>query len=265
MSERAVLGWHSPTAIAGDKGFDVVSDGAPARVMVTLADVIRVETAGHEVRVCEKPKCLDGYGNCPFHCAWSAVPTDNQRESWGRSCVDQPGDRQTVAAGIGDVNSDKPGSGARYNTGKMPIELVPISVIWDYERAQFEGEPSEACHEALGVLHSLGMWQSGGCNATDVLSLMDDPWMAASAVLDYGRKKYAEWNWAKGMPWMVAAACAVRHCLAILRDEENDPESGLPHRGHVACNLIFLAQYELTYPAGDDRPKILMDANGSPE
>jgi hypothetical protein len=86
---------------------------------------------------------------------------------------------------------------------------------------------------------------------------MDDPWMDCAAVFDYGRKKYATWNWAKGMPWSVPMACAVRHCLAILRGEENDPESGLPHRGHVACNLVMLAQYEHTYLEGDDRPSIL--------
>jgi hypothetical protein len=44
--------------------------------------------------------------------------------------------------GIGDITSDAKGSGARYNTGKMPIELVPVSLIANYEDAQFEGEPS---------------------------------------------------------------------------------------------------------------------------
>lgn len=81
-----------------------------------------------------------------------------------------------------------------------------------------------------------------------------DWWTDCALVFDYGRKKYAEWNWAKGMAWSIPLACAVRHLLAILRGEENDPESGLPHRGHVACNLVMLAQYEATYHEGDDRP-----------
>jgi hypothetical protein len=156
--------------------------------------------------------------------------------------------------GIGDVTSDAKGSGARFNTGKMPVELVPVSVIYHYEVCQFEGEPTEAHKEALGVLWALGKWQSGEVKANYVLAEMDDPWADCAAGLDYGRKKYAEWNWAKGMPWSVAMACAVRHCLKILRGEEIDQESGVKHRGLIACNLVFLAQYELTYPEGDDRP-----------
>lgn len=159
--------------------------------------------------------------------------------------------------GIGDVNSDKPGSGARYNAGKMPIELVPVWLIAKYERQQFEGALSWRLEEALEVLDVLGDWQRRLASARDVLAGMDDPWADCAAVFDYGQKKYAAWNWAKGMSWSVPMACAVRHCLAILRGEENDPESGLPHRGHVACNLIMLAQFEITYGAGDDRPREL--------
>jgi len=57
----------------------------------------------------------------------------------------------------------------------------------------------------------------------------------------------------KGMKWSVPIACALRHELAIRLGEENDPESGLPHRGHIACNLIMLMYYVENYPEGDDR------------
>ncbi len=164
---------------------------------------------------------------------------------------------RNVAGGIGDVNSDKPGSGARYNTGKMPIELIPVWLIAKYERAQFEGALSWRLEEALEVLDVLGDWQRRMCSARDVLAAMDDPWADCAAVFDYGRKKYSEWNWARGMKWSVPLACGVRHALAILRGEENDSESGLPHRGHLACNLVMLAQFEATYGEGDDRPKEL--------
>lgn len=182
---------------------------------------------------------------------------ERQREGWARSCVGQSGDRQAIPSGIGDIKSNARGSGARYNTGKTPIELVPVSVIWWYESQQFEGAPTNAAYEALDVLKALGEWQSDSCNAGYVIGQMDDPWMDCAAVFDYGRQKYAEWNWAKGMPWSVPMACAVRHALAILRGEENDPESGLPHRGHMACNLVMLCQYELAYREGDDRPACL--------
>jgi hypothetical protein len=73
-------------------------------------------------------------------------------------------------------------------------------------------------------------------------------------VWEYGRAKYAAWNWAKGMPWSAPFACLMRHMAAWQRGEENDVESGLPHLAHAACNLRMLTLYAKTYPEGDDRP-----------
>lgn len=39
-------------------------------------------------------------------------------------------------------------------------------------------------------------------------------------------------------------AALQRHENAIARGEVNDPESGLPHRAHIACNAIFLAELD---------------------
>ena len=71
-------------------------------------------------------------------------------------------------------------------------------------------------------------------------------------VFEYGKKKYAAWNWAKGMPWSVPLACALRHLGAIQRGEVDDPESNLPHLGHVMCNIVMLAHYAKYYPEGND-------------
>ena len=70
----------------------------------------------------------------------------------------------------------------------------------------------------------------------------------------YGKEKYAAWNWAKGMPWSVPYACAMRHLAAWQRGEELDPESGQPHLAHAMCNLRMLTLYSKTYLEGDDRP-----------
>lgn len=114
---------------------------------------------------------------------------------------------------VGDVNSAARGSGARYNDGKVPLELIPGIALEDCAR-----------------------------------------------VFDYGRRKYAAWNWAKGMAWMVPFGCLLRHLYAWARGEDNDPESGLPHLGHAMCNLVMLCTFAHTYPEGDDRPKGLFDA-----
>jgi hypothetical protein len=110
-------------------------------------------------------------------------------------------------SGIGDVNSQAKGSGARFNTGKPDFSLIPLCTLEDEAR-----------------------------------------------VWEYGKKKYAAWNWTKGMDWSVPFACAMRHMAAWQRGEECDPESGLPHLAHAQCNLRMLTLYKTVYPQGDDRP-----------
>ena len=97
-----------------------------------------------------------------------------------------------------------------------------------------------------------GARYNGGKTRYDLIPL--SALKSCADVFAYGEKKYAAWNWAKGMNWSVPYACAVRHFEAWQRGEDIDPESGLPHIGHVMCNLIMLAHYEEHYPEGDDRP-----------
>jgi len=73
-------------------------------------------------------------------------------------------------------------------------------------------------------------------------------------VWEYGKRKYAAWNWTKGMAWSIPLACLLRHLAAWQRGEELDQESGLPHLAHCAANLRMLTLYSKTYPEGDDRP-----------
>lgn len=153
---------------------------------------------------------------------------------------------------IGDVNSTERGSGARYNDGKVDLTLLPpqhwLSIgdrplrLRHYEEmeymAQFWEGKTGALYEVLGGL--------------DPLELID-----AARVLEYGAKKYAMWNWAKGMPWSVPMACYLRHMLTYGDVASLDEESGLPHRAHAVCNLIMLGHYAENCPDLDDRPEEL--------
>lgn len=114
---------------------------------------------------------------------------------------------ELMKEGIGDVNSDAKGSGARYNTGKADLSLIPLVTLEEEAK-----------------------------------------------VWEYGKAKYAAWNWAKGMNWSVPYACALRHLSAWQRGEEIDPESGQSHLAHVMCNIRMLMLYSKTYKEGDDRP-----------
>ncbi len=70
----------------------------------------------------------------------------------------------------------------------------------------------------------------------------------------YGQKKYKAFNWMKGMPWSQVMASLMRHLAAFQAGEDLDPESKLPHLGHIMCNARMLTLYSYTYKDGDDRP-----------
>lgn len=74
-----------------------------------------------------------------------------------------------------------------------------------------------------------------------------------AAVLTFGKRKYAAHNWRKGFAWMRLMAALLRHSFAIIRGEDNDPESGLPHIDHVGCCWMFLSNMMKTRKDLDDR------------
>lgn len=65
-------------------------------------------------------------------------------------------------------------------------------------------------------------------------------------VFEHGMKKYAAWNWAKGMTYSTIIGCMKRHLAAIEigKDIDDGPKgSGFRHVGHMMCNLIMLEHY----------------------
>lgn len=156
----------------------------------------------------------------------------------------------TRPVGVGDVASNAVGSGARFNTGKPPIELIPLAVVASCEQYRGAGRTGWTA-----AMESLGRFQMGGGreDLLDAAAAVGLAWDECAAVLDYGRRKYAEWNWAKGQAWSVPIGSGGRHALAALRGEMVDAESGLTHRGHFLCNIVFLLWFIDDYPQGDDR------------
>ncbi len=151
---------------------------------------------------------------------------------------------------VGDVNSDAKGSGARYNDGKPPLDLIPLRLIAE----AYIGMPDEQLRFSL---LNVGQFQETGDRRflLEALFHLGQPWIECAEVFGYGRKKYASWNWAKGMNWSVPIGCIGRHWLKIVaKKEELDDESGLSHRGHIACNIVMLLTFVVTYPEGNDLP-----------
>lgn len=63
--------------------------------------------------------------------------------------------------------------------------------------------------------------------------------------LEYGAKKYSKDNW-KGNPVggpTQHLESLSRHLFALMDGEENDPESGLPHIGHIMANAMFYSYH----------------------
>lgn len=64
-----------------------------------------------------------------------------------------------------------------------------------------------------------------------------------AAVLDFGAKKYGRDNWKLGLDEHRLLSAAMRHLTYHADGEILDPESGLPHLAHAACNIAFLLHF----------------------
>lgn len=74
-------------------------------------------------------------------------------------------------------------------------------------------------------------------------------------VLMFGKTKYGEGNWQKGMGWITVYNSLIRHVIAWRNGEDLDTESGEHHMSHIICNAIFLLWYTIKNKGIDDRKK----------
>lgn len=59
-------------------------------------------------------------------------------------------------------------------------------------------------------------------------------------VLQFGAEKYSRNGFRTGFKETSILDSMLRHIAALQRGEIIDPESGLPHIGHIQCNALFL-------------------------
>lgn len=76
---------------------------------------------------------------------------------------------------------------------------------------------------------------------------------------EMGEKKYATYNFLKGLSVQDTLDSAMRHLDAVTdpNQDDNDSESLLPHIAHAAWNLIVAGYMIKTRPDLDDRLKSL--------
>ena len=77
--------------------------------------------------------------------------------------------------------------------------------------------------------------------------------MGAIGLLD-GRFKYGNANWREaGVRASVYVSACQRHLAAWYENEDNDPDSGLPHLGHALACLAILVDAQAADKLTDDR------------
>lgn len=79
------------------------------------------------------------------------------------------------------------------------------------------------------------------------------PFKAFDGVVDvitFGAKKYAPNNW-RAVEHDRYLAALLRHMSAFMQGEVIDPDSGLPHMSHIACNACFLSELGAKPPSRD--------------
>lgn len=105
----------------------------------------------------------------------------------------------------------------------------------------FNAETASQAADALEAQHNEAKHDKDKPRPTLVpVGLID----AVTAVREHGCRKYHDpENWKQVEPQRYRDAL-YRHWLAYLRGERLDPESGLPHLWHLACNAAFLIEME---------------------
>jgi hypothetical protein len=69
--------------------------------------------------------------------------------------------------------------------------------------------------------------------------------LAVAQVMTFGAKKYEPNNWKKIEDRGRYEDALLRHFFAFIDGETYDPDSGLHHLAHVACNALFLLEATL--------------------
>ena len=89
----------------------------------------------------------------------------------------------------------------------------------------------------------------------DMSLLSPDALAELAQVLTFGAKKYARDNWRGGIKESRLLGALLRHTLAYMNGESEDPETGLSHIAHAMCNCMFLIEQHKRRPELDDRYK----------
>jgi hypothetical protein len=81
------------------------------------------------------------------------------------------------------------------------------------------------------------------------------PLFELAHVYTVGSRKYADFNWAKGVAYSKFFGALQRHAWRWMAGEDRDPEGGQHHLASVAWMAFSLMEFQQTHPEHDDRRK----------
>ena len=146
---------------------------------------------------------------------------------------------------------DRSGMENLWKTAREMHHKKPIFVSKNFEHQ------SQAAFDMRHLLEEFRCTTSEGTKYDDEKARLDLVSPIAlhdlGLILAHGAKKYGPNNWRKGLSWGRLIAAALRHLIAYMRGEDNDPESGFPHVSHALCNLMMLVEFHHTRRDLDDR------------
>jgi hypothetical protein len=74
-------------------------------------------------------------------------------------------------------------------------------------------------------------------------------------VMEHGADKYGAWNWRDQNITLTAYLSALlRHTFDVVAGEDIDPESGVPHMGHIMATAAIVLDAGANRSLIDDRP-----------
>lgn len=115
-------------------------------------------------------------------------------------------------------------------------------------------QPSEFSTENLNIRTTGAMKNDVGKRRYSLMPIrpVDD----VTDVFEFGSKKYGDYNWHKGFPYLDLYNATMRHLQDWMNPNKPDfaPDSGLHHFSHATANLMMMLEEFRSHPELDNRP-----------
>lgn len=113
-------------------------------------------------------------------------------------------------------------------------------------------DAAQCSSQGVGMKHDAGKLLFGA-----LMRGLARPLNFVAQVLTFGANKYDRDSWQTVPNAKVRYEDALyRHLNAWAMGEHKDPETGLPHLAHAACNILFLLHFDTEPPGGKDDDKV---------